>query len=497
MTEQHSDHTNFNKEELPIPIPPVDQAWQSMQQKLDMELPVVENLPARSPMRHIWIKTLVITISVATVTTALWLYSHKHLKKVPSSENIVDDTSLIVTSQHTQPDSLSNATHQQSASSVVNSRSGEQSDTVNNNQLWVSSSSSRSLPSSSQSAELSVPSQPSANNKQYPHRKKTDKFSTGLQTAQSQTSEEQYKVEKASPIPTTDQQIPTQQSLSSAASDKEHTVEKTGVEAQQTATSQQLPVKLNTYTYDHAAGGTTERHPLLLALVQTPFAKYNTSLQHKADPLVLRQIINRDREKKWALYIQLNLPVPLYADSIYFTGPKGKDQFYRNLIPALRVERKIWKGALSLDILPAVSANLKSSVPVKDSGVTWFPYDTSRTVLKQYGWGLALQYQFLIHNRWQLGAGIQTSFLQKAVVLQNISDTLGYRTSGIYPAIPADKQDLSKVRINAMAELNYVAGKWQLGLRTLVPITRASKTGDISARPLNMEFVIRRKLWSK
>ncbi|PWV49684.1 hypothetical protein [Chitinophaga sp. S165] len=502
MTEQQSDHTNFNKEELPIPIPPVDQAWQSMQQKLDMELPVVENLPSRPAMRHIWIKTLVITISAVTAITALWLYSHKHLKNAPSSENIVDDTSLIITSQNTPSHRLSNTVLQQSAPSAINNISDERSDTVHNNQLWISSSSSRSLPSSSPSAELSVPPRQSVNNKQYPSRKNTGHPSTDLQTThqqetRSKASDKRYSMEKADALATAAQQITTQQPLPSPASDQEHPVEKTAVEAQQRTTSQQLPAEHNTYTSDHSTGGTTAHHPLQLTLIKTPFAKYNTSLQHKAAPLVLRQFSSRDREKKWALYIQLNIPVPLYRDSIYFVGPNGKDQFYRNLVPALRVERKLWEGALSLDILPAVSSDLKSSIPAKDSGTTWFPFDTSSAVLKQYGWGLALQYQFLIHNKWQIGAGVQTSFLQKTVVYRATSDTFGHTTSGIYPALPAEKQDLSKVRINAMAELNYVAGRWQLGLRTLVPITRVSKTRDISARPLNMEFIIRRRLWAK
>jgi hypothetical protein len=504
MTEQNSGHINFNNEEFPIPIPPVDQAWESMQQQLDMELPVGRNLQPRSPMRHLWIKIIVIATTVAIVTTAVWLYNHQHNENLVSSVNTISDTGLIVASTDVQTDSLSNTMRRQLSSSTINS-SSDDTDTADKSLSSVSSLSSRSLPPSPQSmASVSspVPSQPSVTHKEYPAQKNARQFTTGQQTANKQTvrsttSGKRYPAETTNAVATTDQPVIDLQSLQSPASDKQDTVENTGVAAQQTTDRQQLPVKVNAHTGDRSVVSPAARYPLQLSMIQAPFAKHNTTLQHKADLLVLRPVSTRDREKNWALYIQLNIPLPLYGDSTYFMGPNGKDQFHRNLIPALRVERKLWKGALSLDVQPTVSAALKSDVPKKDSGITWYPYDTVRTFLKQYGWGLTLQYRIHILNKWQLGAGIQTSFYRKAVIYQKVSDSVGYAVSGIYPASPADKQDLSKVRFSGMAELNYVAGKWQLGLRTIVPITRVSKTRDISTKPLNMEFVIRRRLWTK
>lgn len=500
MAEQNSDHRNFNKEESPIPIPPVDQAWQSMQQKLDMELPVGKSLPPRSAIRHLWIKTIVMVTTVAAVTTALWLYSPKHNENTSLSGNTMNDTSLIATSAVVQADSLSDAMLRQSSSSLPDSLSDKQSGTVNNSLLSATSPKS-SLLQSAGLVKSDAPLQSPVTNKQYPFQENTGQTTTGQQTgnqqpAQEMASDKQLPAGKANAL-STDQQLADHQLLRSPASNKPHGVEKTRVAAQQTTDKQQVPVQLNTLKADHSAGETPALHPLQLTMIQTPFAKNNTCLQSKPDLLVHRQTGNRDKKKKWALYVQLNIPVPLSGDSLYFMGPNGKDQFYRNLIPALRVERKLWKGALSLDLQPAFSTALKSVTSKKDSSLPWSPYDTARSVLKQYGWGLALQYQVHIRDKWQIGAGIQTSFIRKAVVQQHVSDSSGYTASNIYPASPADKQDLSKVRISGMAELNYVAGKWQMGVRTLVPVTPVSKTGNISARSLNMEFVIRRKLWTK
>jgi hypothetical protein len=75
MAEQNSGNINFNKEELPIPIPPADQAWQSMRQKLDAELPVEANLPAHVHVRYLWIKRVFVVAAVAAAGIILWQYA--------------------------------------------------------------------------------------------------------------------------------------------------------------------------------------------------------------------------------------------------------------------------------------------------------------------------------------------------------------------------------------------------------------------------------------
>lgn len=496
MAEQNSDNKNFNKEELPIPIPPADQAWQSMRQRLDVELPVERNLPARTHVRRLWINAAIIATTVATITTALWQYGRKHNSSTLSSANNTYDTSLTSAqpaSPATSASSYAANTSKQgdtllrdTTSSTINGLSGEQPDAANSHLLSTSSQSLQTIPSSQTSTSLQSPAtlgtltksqspqllqvSPSTQAKQSSDSSQSLQLPQPLQPLQPFASGEQYSVEKAPSQSTTEQQ---------------------------TFSKQQLPVKTYTHAGDPPTGKTENRLPLQLAMIHSPVVRYNTSLQHKAELLIPRQISYRNVEKKWAVYLQLNVPVPLSGDSSYFMGPNGKDQFYRNLIPAVRVERKLWKGSLSLDVQPSVSTIPKSNIHNTAPITSGSPFDTSASLLKQSGWGLALQYQISIHKRWQVGAGIQTSFLQKAVMWQTISDSVNNVYTKIYSSSAEDKRDLNKVRLYGIAELDYVAGKWQLGLRTLVPFTRVSKTRDISARPVNVEFVLRRRLWMK
>lgn len=492
LAEQNSDNKNFNKEEFPIPIPPADQAWQSMRQKLDVALPVGKNLPARSHVRRLWIKAAVAATTVATITTAVWQYSYKHNGSTPSSGNNTHDTSL--TSTKPESSATSTATYapitskqedtllHDTTSSIIKGLPGEQRNVVNSHLLSTSSQSLQtSSPAPLRPVRKSKPSQAT------PSTQSPQLLPISVLTQSRQSSD-------------TSQSSQLQQLLQASASGEPLPVEKTpsqpAAEQQMFSKQQQLPAKTYMHAGDYSAAATESRPSLQLAMIQSPVVRYNTGLQRKADLLTLRQLSNRNTEKKWALYLQLNVPVPLSGDSSYFMGPDGKDQFYRYLIPTVRVERKVWKGALSLDVQPSVSTiptyNKYEINPVQIS-----PYDTSASLLKQSGWGLALQYQIPVLKKWQVGAGVQASFLQKAVMQQTISDSMSYKSTKIYSASTEDKRDLNKVRLYGTAELDYVAGKWQLGLRTLIPFTRVSKTRDISARPVNVEFVLRRRLWTK
>ncbi|SDG04809.1 hypothetical protein [Chitinophaga filiformis] len=538
MAEQNSGDINFNKEEFPIPIPPADQAWQSMRQKLDAELPVQGNLPARVHVRYLWIKGVFLVAAIAAASIILWQYSRKHDTQLASSGKNNHDTSeayiqsvspksdnRALTISEKEDTALGDAT-----SSTINSTSGiagnislsssSQTDSLSS-QAQRSLQSSTTLQGSTPSTSLR-PSLVAGRLHPAAGKSKTQAIpgspAIGMQTIVSPTIDEHPEI-------ISKQQAATKRRLKQLATNKHSLIEQKAA-AKQQATDNQLPRSFSTeekrsrktantpvseplaiqqqqlstggYTNtDRHHQGKTEGHPpLQLSLIHLPIARYNTSLQRKADPLVLRQPNSKHIENRWALYLQLNIALPLSDSGYYFVGPNGKNQFYRRLIPTVRVERQLWKGALSLDIQPSVSVVPKSNIPY-DVGSQTSPFDTTKSLLKQSGWGVALQYQIPIHHKWQVGAGIQASFLQKALVWQTVRDTMGIAKNGAFPASKKDQQDLSRVSVNGVAEVDYMAGKWQFGLRTLVPVTKMSKTKDISARPVNVEVVVRRRLWSR
>jgi hypothetical protein len=333
----------------------------------------------------------------------------------------------------------------------------------------------------------------------------SDKYSPKRKTiVKQQATDKQLSMQLANnPLaeerPTVKQQVTNNQLSKSFASGKKRSgkTATTSVSAPLTVQQQQLPVSVHTNMDGHYAGKTESRSALQLSLIQSSVGGYNTSLQHQAAPIVLPQPGDKYTEKRWALYVQLNVALPLYDSSFYFMGPNGKDQFYRRLIPTVRIERKLWKGALSLDVQPSISVTPKSNIHANvDSQL--YQFDTTSSLVKQSGWGVALQYHIPVLSKWQVGAGIQASFLQKALIRRTVKDsTMRIIENGVFPASAADKQDLARLHISGIAELDYMAGKWQFGLRTLVPVTRVSKTKDIPARPVILEVVVRRRLWSR
>jgi len=539
MAEQNSGNINFNKEEFPIPIPPADQAWQSMRQKLDVELPVKGNLPARVHIRYLWIKGVFVVAATAAASIILWQYSRKHDAQPAAAGNNAKDTSVAFT-QSVSPESdsrtLTISKQKDTAlGSATSSGINSTSDVASNVPSSASSQPDSQSPQTQGSLQSPTILQGSTQSASLQPSLVADRLRAVSGKNKTQDTREKLAPNKQPLLPpATDkhpeiiakQQATAKQPLKQLATNKPSLVEPKAIARQQTADKQlsrsfssgkkrsgktattsvseplaiqqqQLPTGAYKNNDKHQTGKTESRPPLQLSLIQSPITRYNSSLQHKADLLVLRQSGGKHREKRWALYAQLNIALPLNDSSSYFLGPNGKNQFYRRLIPTVRIERELWKGALSLDVQPSVSVTPKANIHTDvDSQLS--PYDTTSSLVKQLGWGVALQYQLPVHPKWQVGAGIQASFLQHALMHRMVKDTLmKIIQNGVFPATAGEKQDLSRVSINGVAELDYMAGKWQFGLRALVPVTRISKTKDISARPVNVEAVVRRRLWSR
>ncbi|PSL30684.1 hypothetical protein [Chitinophaga ginsengisoli] len=521
MAEQNSDNINFNKEEFPIPIPPADQAWQSMRQKLDAELPVEGNLSARVHIRYIWIKGLFVLAVIAAAGIFCWQYRNN--TQLAYSGKNVHDTSLAYKQSvprtsynhaltdtvlsHTMSSTISNASdtasNTSSSQALPASQSSQASATIQGSSLQPSLIADRTHPVSGKTT--TQPTSEQLTGKQAPAWSATNKHSFERNTTAKQQATDKQLVKQLAtneyPLveerstakrPVTDKQL-----ARSFASSKKRSGETATTAVAEPLAIEQQQLAISIYTNkDRRQAGKAETHPpLQLSLIQSSIAGYNISLQHKAAPLALRHSPGKQAEKLWALYIQLNVALPLYDSSFYFLGPDGKDQFYRRLIPTVRIERKLWKGALSLDVQPSVSVTPKPNVHA-NVDAQLYPFDTTSSLVKQLGWGVALQYQLPVHPKWQVGAGIQASFLQHALMHRIVKDTLmKIVQNGVFPATDEEKQDLSRVHISGVAELDYMAGNWQFGLRTLVPVTRVSKTKDISARPVHMEVVVRRRLW--
>lgn len=460
MSEQNLSD-KFNKEDLPVPIPPVDQAWQSMQQRLDVELPVVPHPHAYiNLVKGIKIMSTVVTVSVLT----WWLYDRKapsgQEKKIAvehvklSDSNILQqpDTPIAAASQFSGDANSSYLPHQLST------------------QLSPSSAKQTGIPSTQH-----VSKQPSS----IPAFNTIAPGKTLLQHVlqpQLSMSDDNTIAGKSSTPPASSQ-------LSMSEND---------TTAGKSSTRWVLPSSHN----NGKNKGADNR--IVLEQIKSPAIRYDNSLQHNATLLPLRPSSGmKEKHRVWSLYLQLNIPLPITGSNHYFMGPDGNNQFYRMLIPAARIEKQLGNTALSLDLRPSVSSILPGNTYNALKNDTTWPAinDTSYTLLKQFGWGLALQYHIPVYKNWRLSAGIQSSFLRKATIQRTVSDSSNIYRTTVYTATSNDWKDFSRLKINGILELYYPAKKWQLGVRSMVPVTRVSnKPGIHIKQPIQVELVYRWRL---
>lgn len=208
----------------------------------------------------------------------------------------------------------------------------------------------------------------------------------------------------------------------------------------------------------------------------------------------------REIHSAWNIYGQLPVAVPLEGSTYYFTGPDGKKQYWRLLIPSLRFERAIGKVAFSADVMPSINTILPSNEYHSRRAGSSFPqYDTIRSVVKHYGTGFTLQAHYFLTSHLKISAGAQLSLLGKATVSQTLADTLNKRSATILRAATKTETDsLAHSRISGLFEVYYEFGKWQTGVRTIIPFTNTGLQKNWPVKtPVQIELLFRRRLFTR
>ncbi|HJT75064.1 MAG TPA: hypothetical protein VJ720_13615 [Chitinophaga sp.] len=444
MSDKH-----LNSGKLPIPMPPADQAWGAMQQRLDAELPV-----ARRSHFHInlWKGISVVATAVTIAGISWWWFSGRSDAGAGRQHTIAvinRDSSINITAT-TTPVQL-----------PVFSEKG--SDTINKTitERTVPFDTALSIPVPTVAA-TSAEKEPDASDK-----------ATGSS------------IPPAMPLP-----VPVSKKTKKSRS---MVITPSPVTDEQPAHAQKGEVR-GGYTGNHYEGQEKNNdEKLLLERITQPLAGYNTRLENKVGPVVLPFPEKTTKAAKpWSLYAQLPVQIPLSGGSNYIMGPNGKSQFYRTLIPSVRLERKLEKSALSLDVIPSLNSLFRENKYKTGRDTIWPVNDTVTSLLKQFGCGLSLQYHTPVYKNWRLSAGIQATFLRKAVMQRSVTDTMTVTRTTIYAATTEDWKDLSRFRLNGVMELYYEAGEWQMGIRTLIPVSSAGKN---IKTPVQLELLFRRRLW--
>lgn len=519
MDEHYLNKEMSEGEEPPIPIPSVDRAWAGMEQLLNKELPVMHTPAPSSWGLNMKVAALGIIVTIG-MSIFLWV-GNESTKSVPSAEITKQTNNNTIHSIDTTTNSLQEIFPGAEKSYIDTSKS--LSGLFNNQHIiYLRSEKEHIAASESSSASGYLPEVAASD-------------SVGGRVV-ADREKEHGAVTRLSPANDPEERRATVLRLPSASGDSQKVVTNNREKGSVTAShlslvnnhapkvaatnhskkrvitpknKQHLPSSAVTDPPLAGAGITPDEHsqtlsateqgnttgPQRINLTRVPLGTGKSQgLIHTDMQVSLPEISPKGKPSglnTWCLWLQLNVPLPLSNTKYYEAGPKGNNAFYRNLIPSVRVEKMIGKSALSIDLRPFSSALLPLH-NVQHSNDTLSIAVTQKYMLKQFGPEATLQYHYPVYRNWHISAGIGASWWQKAII-QQTTDTFQLATS-IITSSKNDWKNYSRFRLSSTIELYYNTPKWQIGVRTAVPLNKYGNDSVYIRKPLQVEFMLRRRI---
>ncbi|MBO9728783.1 MAG: hypothetical protein J7623_09105 [Chitinophaga sp.] len=495
MSANNIDNDFFNQDHLPIPIPPVQDAWADMERRLN----------ATPPKKHsrLLFKAAVITgtIAIAGLTLAIAYHfifrAQQKNSSVPeiiapdnrrqtthsaSTENM-STTDTLQRSSFSQnnglpPASASPATNEPLAASTqgtgVNGHHAADSIAGNAGGHTSATSINTIGHSSNTGPAISHYTQKPAGSKAF----HSAPNGAGYTTAQATVSSPSLRWKH----PATD--------LTTADNDP-------GVTNSQHSTSPGT----NTLIYADAginrpANTTTHSNITLLSL---PLG--SPQLLSKQPPRAITTAWHAPRVKElpeWQLFLQWQLPFPLAGSTYYLTGPDGNNQFYRLLIPGIRGVRKWNAQSISLDLVPYTAQTYNNPMiryaetKNADSSVNRL----ADTLHKEFGVGATILYHRRILSHWQIAAGIQFNYWTQQSIHQASSYYPPWIGSARDSSITVVKESIHRPELKIPLEVYYDARRWQAGVRVELPVM-SSRSDSLASKiktPVQVQLMLRYKL---
>ncbi|WP_089783205.1 hypothetical protein [Chitinophaga sp. YR573] len=472
----------------PIPIPSVDRAWAGMEQLLDAELPVTSVRYNRLP----GLKVLVMVMLMFSLKGGEESVSKISLKGQDDASLYVNNKQNKVAHNISVDNSLINADtiSEINKNHLSDVKTGEISDTKNNtNKTEILNTNNRNKKEISDTRNNANKTEIVNTN----NRNKKDISDTRNNANKTEILNADNKNKKE---------------ITSTKNNKHKTeILNTGKKNQKHKTEKQKEDFITDDNQNSFAGTPSSAPGTPWIYGSSPgFSRTALNLStlplHKEDP---KKLMHKDMQisplqtadkkdhpkvRTWSFWGQLNTPIPLYGSKYYSADPKGNNQFYRNLIPSIRIEKKIGKSSVSADLQPFTSlllpltvspSNPDSTAPGDTLGVT-----VKRKMVKQFGSGITLQYHYPLYKNWTISGGIGGAWWQKAIVTQT-----KYDTTTVLAATKDDWKGYPRFIFTGTIELHYDIPKWQMGLRTAVPLNKSAS--DLGRR-LQVEFLLRRRI---
>jgi hypothetical protein len=184
--------------------------------------------------------------------------------------------------------------------------------------------------------------------------------------------------------------------------------------------------------------------------------------------------------------------VPTANAGHYFTGPTGRDQVLRLLIPAVWMQVQSKGSLLEIAFAPSFSkliaaktfSDETNSVVTADSSVTTH---TTKALDKLFGVAFSINYAAALGGNWWAGGGVRADWWKHVVAtvstaedkfpLNNPATTIRSSFSSTSPLSGADWSNFSRFQLDLSAQLLYKTAGQQAGLRISMPFTPLNNNG--------------------
>ncbi|HEX6431488.1 MAG TPA: hypothetical protein VF008_27545 [Niastella sp.] len=170
---------------------------------------------------------------------------------------------------------------------------------------------------------------------------------------------------------------------------------------------------------------------------------------------------NRNNPFTVSAGLEWQAPIAFTGMDHYFKGENGNNQPYLLLIPGIWVSVAKNRHQLIAKMLPYTSALLpdkyyeKGLARVSDSLIAY------KRMVKTFGLQAGLQYNYQINAHWCIGAGINTNWWNKGLVLAKpVNDSMGIKPF-VYTTDPKSEKKLNRFQVSSVFETGYRLHAWE------------------------------------
>jgi hypothetical protein len=190
--------------------------------------------------------------------------------------------------------------------------------------------------------------------------------------------------------------------------------------------------------------------------------------------------------------------LPAQNNIYYSTGPGGRNQAYRHLLPGVVLSLQKNRHRVGINLYPFIQSQLQD-VAYSSSKDTMGRLSETYSLVKLFGYGAGINYAFNLHRHWWVGAGIQGNWWNKGLIHHQYTISSAAPNDSLLLLRKGDSawKNFARAQYKADFEIWYDRKQWALGLQGSLPLIKPVKNvGAVPRQPTTIALLLRWKLWN-